>query len=85
MAKCKGCGAEILWIGKMPCNPVPVVYWEKPKAKGKVVTRNGMVLSCEFDGDIDKATGAGYIPHWATCPCADRFKRSKKERKRDPL
>ena len=21
-----------------------------------------------------KATGVGYVPHWATCPYADRFK-----------
>ena len=42
MAKCKGCGAEITWIktsgGKsIPCDPDQVMYWAKPKAKGKVV------------------------------------------------
>ena len=75
MATCKGCGARIIWIGKMPCNPEQTVYWEKAKAKGKIVTPNGMVLSCEFDGDLQNATGIGYVPHWATCPAADSFRR----------
>lgn len=80
MATCKGCGARIVWIGmlggkSMPCDPDPVTYWEKAKAKGKVVTQNGMVLSCEFEGDLQKATGIGYIPHWATCPAAAKFKK----------
>lgn len=77
MAKCKGCGREIIWIGKMPCDPEQVTYWQKPKARGKVVTPNGMVLSCEFDGDLQHATGIGYVPHWATCPKAGEFRRKK--------
>ena len=80
MAKCKSCGAEIIWLkttsGKsMPCDAVQVMYWQRDKAKGKVVTPNGEVLSCEFEGDHAQATGMGYIPHWATCPSADKFKR----------
>jgi len=83
MAKCKGCGADIIWIktpgGKsIPCDAEPVTYWERAKAPGKVVTRNGEVLSCVFEGDPDKATGIGYISHWSTCPCAERFRKEKK-------
>lgn len=82
MAKCKGCGQEIIWImspaGKViPCDPEPVIYWQKPKAKGKVVTKNGMVISCDFEGDMAKSTGIGYVPHWATCPKAEMFRRKK--------
>ena len=82
MAKCKGCGAEIIWLtsseGKyIPCNPDLVPYWERAKAKGKVVTPNGMVLSCDFEGDPQKATGIGYVAHWSTCPCAERFRRKR--------
>jgi hypothetical protein len=78
--KCRGCGAEIVWIktssGKsMPCDPKPVLYWEKAKAPGKVVTPNGETLSCKFQGDIDAATGIGYISHFSTCPKAVNFKR----------
>ena len=80
MAKCKGCGAEIIWIGtpggkSIPCDPEEVTYWEKPRAKGKVVTPNGMVLSCEFSGEPEKATGIGYVSHWSTCPKAGQFRR----------
>lgn len=78
--RCRGCGAEILWIttkaGKaMTCNPVPVMYWEKSKAKGKVVTQNGLTLSCNFEGNPDDATGLGYISHFSTCPKATEFRR----------
>lgn len=79
MPKCRGCGAEIIWIktlgGKsMPCDPEQVMYWEKAKAKGKVVTPNGEVLSCEFSGDLNNATGMGYVSHWSTCPKATDFR-----------
>jgi len=64
--KCRGCGAEIVWIetaaGKsMPCDPEPVPYWEKPKAAGKVTRPDGVTVSCEYEGDLDKATGIGYV------------------------
>lgn len=80
MAACKACMAAIVWIktpaGKsIPCNETPVYYIEKPKSgKKRIVTQNGEVLSCEYTGDPAKATGVGYVPHWATCPYADRFK-----------
>ncbi len=82
MAKCKGCGAEIIWIksggGKsIPCDPEQVLYWERSREKGKVVTTNGEVLSCVFEGDPQTATGIGYVSHWSTCPCAGQFKRRK--------
>ena len=85
MAKCKGCGAEIIWIktttGKsMPCDPAQVTYWQKAGAPGKIVTPNGEVISCEFTGDLNKATGIGYIPHWSTCPAAGSFKKTKEGR-----
>lgn len=78
--RCKGCGQEVFWIRTsgsktMPCDPDPVAYWEKAKAKGKVVLANGQVVSCVFDGDFNKATGIGYISHFATCPKASSFRR----------
>ena len=79
---CRGCGAPIVWIetsaGKsMPCNADPVHYWEKPKAAGKLVTPNGEVMSCEFEGDLQNATGIGYISHFSTCPKAGQFRKRK--------
>ena len=80
MAKCRGCGAEIIWIktdnGKsMPCDPEQVTYWAGKGLSQKIVTPNGEVLSCKLNGYPQSATGIGYIPHWATCPKALDFKK----------
>lgn len=80
MAKCKSCGADIIWIktvtGKsMPCNAEAVICWKKPKGKATVITPNGETYRADLEGDLDKATGIGYIPHWATCPQAKNFRR----------
>ena len=80
MATCRGCGQPIIWIkttaGKpMPCDPIPLPYWARDKAKEKVVTKAGEVISCDLSGEVGTNTGLGYVPHWATCPERDRFKR----------
>ena len=87
MPRCKGCGAPILWYrtaaGKlMPCDPNPVPYWERAKATGKVLSawtwadkQRGEVVSCDFDGTPETASGFGYVPHWATCPNWRDFKK----------
>lgn len=80
MPKCRTCGAEIVWIrtpaGKtMPCDATPVCYKDKPGGRGKIVTPNGTVLSCEYPVDDDKASGVGYVPHWATCSDPERHRR----------
>ena len=81
MAKCKACGAPIIFIRtqggkKMPCDPEQRMYWQRKGAKEKIVTPNGEVINCALDGEtINNATGIGYVPHWATCPHSDKFKR----------
>lgn len=82
MAKCRSCGAEIVWMqmksgGHMPCDPPLVPFWAKFRAKGKVVTLTGDVVSCEFEGSPDDLTDVGRIPHWATCPNAAQHRRRK--------
>lgn len=82
MTKCKGCGEEIIFVktvrGKsIPCNAGAVPYWARKGAKYKVVTPNGEVISCDYSGKIGRETGTGYIPHWATCPVADRFRKKE--------
>lgn len=59
----------------MPCNPGMVTYWERHGAKGRVVTPNGDVVSCDFDGPESRSTGLGYIPHFSTCQQALNFKK----------
>ena len=53
MSQCKACGAPIIWIktpgGKsMPCDAQPVTYQAQSKAKDKIVTQNGEVISCIY-------------------------------------
>lgn len=74
-AKCRGCGAAIIWTGVIPCDPEPVVYWQRKGAKGRVVTPNGEVVACDFAGEPSEATGIGYISHFATCPCGENFRK----------
>ena len=83
-AKCKGCGAEIVFVrtenGKMmPCNPRLVPYWERQGAKGKILNDQGRVVSCDFHGEREKLMGFGHMPHFSTCAAAKRFRREKKE------
>lgn len=78
---CKSCMAAIVWIGtakgkSIPCDATPVYYIERPRSgKQRIVTPNGQVLACEYTTDPHKATGTGYVPHWATCPQADKHRR----------
>lgn len=78
---CRGCGAPIVWIwtpgGKsMPCDPYQVLYRARAGAKGKIVTPNGEVLSCDLNVSPEEATGVGYISHFVTCPQAEKFRRN---------
>ena len=82
MARCKGCGAEILWIqsaktvGKMiPCDPEPVPYRRSGTGTRRIVTPGGSVLACEYLEDAQDADSYGYIPHWSTCPRWREFHR----------
>lgn len=79
IGKCSGCGAKVFWIktvrGKnMPCDPKLVPYWEKEKAVGKIVTADGRVLSCTYEG-AGVPSGYGFIPHWGTCPASRNFRK----------
>lgn len=80
MARCKACGASIVWIatqaGKnMPCDAEQVTYWKDAKGKNTIITPNGETVRANLSGEIQLATGIGYIPHWATCPQAINFKK----------
>ncbi len=79
MARCKSCGAEIDWVTmpksgkKMPVD-VPAVRFTAG-GNETFVTRDGEVVR---GTRTDWAGGqAGWIPHFATCPNADRHRRGK--------
>lgn len=89
MAKCRGCGEDIIFIkspaGKfIPCDPSKVIYSNPGEGKARVVTQSGEVVSCTIGADdTSKAVGVGYIPHWSTCKAANQFR--TKRRKEIPL
>lgn len=83
ISQCRACGAEIMFIkslaGKtIPVNAEQITYQQKAGGSLKVVTPNGEVISGELAGDPQKATGIGFISHFATCPEADKFRKPRK-------
>jgi len=81
---CRGCGKPIIFIksinGKhIPCDPEQITYWQSKNGKAKIVTPNGEVVSAELTGELNKATGIGYVSHFATCPYANSFRREHDE------
>lgn len=79
MAKCKACGARIVWIntsaGKMmPCDAKPIPYVEDPAGSLMIVTKDGRVVRAKADAISDEF---GYISHFATCPAANDFRRKQ--------
>lgn len=86
MAKCRGCGKEIIFVKTpkgnfIPCNPSRVIFSKPGEGKTLVVKLNGEVISCTIGAgdDITHAVGVGYIPHWSTCKAASRFRKKKEE------
>lgn len=75
MNKCKGCGAEILWIkmksGKaMPVDPEPCRFSKWEENPDTFITKDGETVK-----GIPGVICTGYIPHWATCPAAGNFRK----------
>ena len=62
----------------IPVNVEQITYQQKAGGSLKVVTPNGEVISGELAGDPQKATGIGYISHFATCPEADGMRKRKR-------
>ena len=82
MARCKACGAEIVWIrltsGKMhPCDAEQVSY-RVGAGPDRIVTPEGRIVPGTIITDkSDKSLVRGYSSHFATCPFADEFRRDK--------
>ena len=83
MAKCKACGAEIIFVRSritkkaIPCDAPQVMFRAAKGGRERVVTPDGVVLACEIVEDAARATGVGHIPHWATCPEPGQFRKRK--------
>ena len=88
---CRGCGVPIRWIttpkGKhMPVDPAHVTAWvvdehrpPKPAARRlTLLSGDGTRMEKGLEATVH-TPGAheicGYVPHWATCPNREEFKR----------
>ena len=79
MAKCNGCGARIIFLTTkneklMPCDPDPVPFEPDPSGSMTVLNKHGEVVRAKL---VVGSDSIGYVPHFVTCPAADRFRRSK--------
>ncbi len=83
MARCKACGAPIIWIklktGKnMPCDAQPIHYSPSCNGNLMLITPDGAVLGGGVARD-DTSKFVGYTSHFATCPAANQFRRRDNE------
>lgn len=83
MAQCRKCGAPIVFVrtpkGKwMPCDEGLVEYHagNTPDFDDVVVNDKGEVIRCTFDFQCNP-DGLARIPHWATCPYAEDFRKKE--------
>ena len=81
MARCKKCGAPIVWVKTpdnrwMPCDEGLVEYHagSTPGFEDYVVNDKGEVIQCTFDFQCDP-DGLARFPHWKTCPFAEEFRK----------
>ena len=80
---CRACGAPIVFIKTVAGKSIPVneeskYYIQKANGSQKIVTPNGEVLSAELTDIPDKATGIGFISHFATCTNPEFFRKPRK-------
>lgn len=83
MSTCKSCGARIVWIqthsGKwMPADEGIIPYKQSETGKNVVITDKGDVIHCDFEFE-GLPTGLARIPHFATCPNADKHRKKGKQ------
>ena len=74
MSKCKGCGAEIIWIKTITGKNMPVDA--KPEKRVLVYKDLPEGTISNFIPDYGTVVTV-YTPHWASCPKAQDFKSKK--------
>lgn len=91
--RCRGCGAEVIWIRtkaerrKMPVDAEPV--WVLPMSGGDTFLRKdgsivfGRKIGDAWDDDPDANVIECYESHFATCPVGGQF-RNRAPRTRAP-
>ena len=81
MSYCRSCGAEIKWIEmksgrKMPVN-VTKRFIKTDGGNDVLVTESGELIKGTSASLEEGANGEGYISHFATCPKAGSYRRTK--------
>jgi hypothetical protein len=82
VTKCKSCGADVIWT--VTENNMRMQVDAEPNLKGRFMLREpvsgGAPLSVHVNlfSDTDGDDGLRYVPHFATCPDADKWRRSRK-------
>jgi hypothetical protein len=77
MSKCKGCGAPIVW-GEWESSGRPTPLDPNPNPKGNLALVAGKVHS--YGPEDARLHRDRYMPHHATCPKADDFRPSRRQR-----
>ncbi len=84
--RCRGCGAEIIFIktenGKtMPVDMEELTIIPEAGSPQLFVTGEGKVIHGWIAGDAcgEPDTVQGYISHFVTCPNADCFRKKRKK------
>lgn len=75
--KCKGCGADIVWVMTkklkcMPCDPEEYSFVPDKGGRHTFVTADGSVVKGE---PSEAGMLRGYVSHFATCEYAAQFRR----------
>lgn len=60
----------------MPCDPLLIAYRAELTGDVNIVTQQGTCVSAIRTSD-ENADGYGYISHFATCPSASFFRKSR--------
>lgn len=71
MAKCKGCGAEILWATTESGKSIPLSV-ESEERRFTVYSKGGALESDTMRMAKNEKT---YLSHFADCPNAEEFRR----------
>ncbi len=79
MSLCRSCGQKIDWIkterGKnMPVDP-DYLHWNDAEDGDVIIDASGHVLT--VNSKLSRPNVKGRMSHFATCPQADRWRKSK--------
>lgn len=70
-----GCGLTFLRTKKgkwMPCERKMHYYRDDPHGRDTLILGTGEVIRCTIDDDTKDFDGAGFKPHWGSCPVRDK-------------